>query len=321
MPDVPLVINVLLLLFASTVLIKVIQLFISSSSAIARRFGISGYTISFLLIAIATSLPEVVVGVASALDKNPGLSFGNAIGSNIALLTLVIAIPVLFATSKGLSTRTILHSQDAYYSLFFSLLPIAFFVDGKLSQVDGALLIVAYTVYAFLVWRRSKGVEKLIEQIGQENMWKHGTIFVVSLLFLLGASELIVMSAKQISAHLGWGLTFVGLTITAIGTSLPEIVFTVGAARGRLQQEILGDVVGSVVANSTVVLGITALIYPIEVVNGGIGFSAIMLSVFVMLVFLRFVRTKEKIDKKEALILLLMYITFIVAEYVLGTGV
>lgn len=308
-----------LIVAASIVLIQAVKLFIKSATKIARELGISGYTISFLLVAVATSLPEVVVGVTSALQNNATLSFGNAVGSNIALLTLVVAIPVLIGTEKGMSTRTILHSHDAYYSLFFSLLPISLIVDGSLTRIDGGILLAAYVFYAVVVWRRSKGVERVIETLEKTNLWKQSLIFFFSLILLLGASEMIVRSATQISLLLGLGLTFVGLTITAIGTSLPEIAFTVGASRGRFQQEILGDVIGSVVANSTLVLGITSVISPIVISNGGISFSALMLATFIMVTFLRFVKTKEKIDKLEAMILMTLYIVFIVSEYILST--
>ena len=307
----------MLILIASIILIQAVKLFIDSSSKLSRHFGISAYTISFLIIAVATSLPEVVVGITSAIDKNPILSFGNAIGSNVALLTLVIAFPVLFATEKGISTRTILHSKDAYYSTFFALLPIALIVDGELTKIDGIILLSAYIFYFIMVWRRSSPIEHLLEHFEGINVWKEAFFFFLSLLLLLGASELIVKAALSLSIQLHWGLTFVGLTITAIGTSLPEIAFTLGASKRRFQQEVLGDVVGSIVANSTLVLGITSVIYPIKITDGEIGFSSLLLFVSIMLIFLRFTRTREKIDKFEAFVLLTMYFVFVGTEYYL----
>ena len=311
--------STLLIIVASIVLVQAVKLFINTSSKISKRIGISAYTISFLVVAVATSLPEIVVGITSAIEGNPNLAFGTAIGSNIALLTLVIALPVFFSL-KGISTRTILHSKDAYYSVLFALLPIALIIDGKLTRTDAVLLLVAYLIYSIIVWRRSSKIEKILEHLEDTNIWKEGVFFVISLLLLLGASQVIVYAAQVISTQLGWGLTFVGLTITAIGTSLPEIAFTLGAARGRYQQEILGDVVGSVVANSTLVLGITAAISPITITNGEVSFSSLALLVLIMLVFLRFVRTKEKINKVEALFLLMLYFGFVAIEYYLQSS-
>ncbi len=314
----PTLINLVLILAGSVALVTAVKLFIEASSKIARHWGISGYTISFLIIAIATSLPEIVVGITSALANNPILSLGNAIGSNVALLTLVIAIPILLNASPGLSTRSIIHSKDAYYTLFFSLLPLVLLFDGVLQRYDGVILLVVYCVYFVIVWKRSKGVEKILEQLEEINIWKQAVIFFGALLLLLASSEVIVNSAIGLSSGMGLSIAFIGLTITAIGTSLPELAFTIGAAsEGRHQQEILGDVVGSIVANSTAVLGFTAIIKPIEIVNGQFGVFTILSFVFLLLVFLRMVKTKEKIDKKEALLLLFFYFAFLAFEYYL----
>jgi cation:H+ antiporter len=204
--------------------------------------------------------------------------------------------------------------------VFFALLPITLIVDGTLTRVDASILLITYFFYFVKVWRRSSQIEHILEQFEGVNIWKEGFFFLLSLVFLLGASELIVYSASTLSLGLGWGLTFVGLTVTAIGTSLPEIAFTLGASRGRYQQEILGDIVGSIVANSTFVLGLTALIHPITITNGEVSFTSLGLFVVIMLVFLRFTRTKEKIDKFEAAILLMMYFGFIAVEYFLQTS-
>jgi cation:H+ antiporter len=320
MPQLPFIVHIILIIAGSITLVQAVKAFINSSSKIAKKIGISGYTISFLLVAVATSLPEVVVGITSALEGNSILSFGNAIGSNVALITLVVALPVLFSGQPGISTRTIIHSKDAYYTLFFGILPIALAVDGKLNRTDGIILIILYLVYFIIVWRRSHGVEKIIEQLGEINLWKQGILFLISLLLLLASSEVIVQSAMSLSLGLGWKLAFIGLSITAIGTSLPEIAFTIGAAKGRFQQEILGDIVGSLVANSTLVLGLTSVIHPISLTNGSQGYSLIVLFTLIMLIFLSFVRSREKIDKAEAVFLIVLYILFIAAEYYLQTN-
>lgn len=317
----PAIISLVLIVAGSIALITAVNLFIESSSKIARRWGISGYTISFLLVAIATSLPEIVVGVTSAIENNPILSFGNAIGSNVALITLVIALPILLNTSPGLSTRSVLHSNDAYYTMFFCFLPIILLYDGALQRLDGVLLIMVYVSYFFIVWRRSKGVEKILEQLEEVNVWKQAVIFFGSLILLLLSSEVIVTSAINLSAGLGLSIAFVGLTITAIGTSLPEIAFAIGAAaKERHQQEILGNVVGSMVANSTAVLGFTAIITPIVIKDGQFGLITIISFILLLLIFLRMIKTREKIDKKEALVLLLLYFAFLAFEYYLQTA-
>lgn len=304
----------LLIIFGSSVLlVKAVSLFISSSSKLARQAGISEFTISFLLVAIATSLPETVVGVTSAIQKNPILSYGNAIGSNVALVTLIISIPILLGSN--ISTRFIIHSKDIYYSTFFAFMPLMFAVDGTITQIDGAILLAAYIIYSFTILRRSRGVEKLLETFDNTNIYKEVLLFILSLVLLLGASEGIVKSAIKISEGLGWALGFVGVTLTAIGTSLPEIAYALGSAKKNRQDEILGNIIGSVVANSTFVLGITSMISPIKLKGSNFGASTIFFLILTLLLFLNFTKSREKLDKKEAVIQLMLYALFVFIQF------
>lgn len=312
-----LLLNLGLILIASIILVNAVKLFIGATSKISHHFGVSEYTISFLIVAIATSLPEIVVGITSAVEGNPILSYGNVIGSNIALLTLVVGLPVLL--NSGLSTRTILHSKDIYFSTIFAVLPITLTIDGILDRTDGIILLLAYVLYFVIVLRRSTALKKFIIKFERINLWKQNMIFIFSLALLLGASEVIVKSAGNLSAQLGWELAFVGLTVTAIGTSLPEIAFVIGAARGRHQIEILGDILGSVIANSTAVLGITSIIMPIEIKSRGPWVSSAVFLLFSLLIFLRFTKSKERLEKPEAIFLLIFYIIFVGVEFALQT--
>lgn len=302
---------------ASYVLLKSVEVFINSTKKIAHYFKISGYTISFLLVAVGTSLPEIVVGVTSAIEGNPILSFGNAIGSNIALLTLVIALPILIGGT--ISTRTILRSNDIYFSVIFAVVPLLLVVDGVLSRTDGLIMLLAYAVYFGTVMRRAKGLEAFMERFEHINIWKEFVLFAISLVFLIGSSEVVVRAAISISEILGLSLGFIGLTLTAVGTSLPEIAFVLGATGRRQDQTILGNIIGSVVANSSIVLGSTAVVSPIILINGNTltGLSSIISLVLVLLVFLAFSRSKQNLGRSEAVFLLLMYALFVGFEYYL----
>ncbi|MFZ5424234.1 MAG: sodium:calcium antiporter [Patescibacteria group bacterium] len=307
------VLYIFLILVACGVLIKAVNAFIESSTIIAHHLNISTYTISFLIISIATSLPELVVGINSGLSGNPILAYGAVIGSNIALLTLVIAIPVLLG--ETLSTNTILYNKDAYLGALFTIMPLAMSIDGKLTRIDGLLLLSGYVIYFIAVLKRGSFFENLIEKFEHRNMWKQGTLFVGSLLVVLAASEVIVESALNLSTLVALELGFIGLSITALGTSLPEIAYTVSASKRIHKDSALGDIIGSVIANSTAVLGTVAVIKPIIITNATVGLSSLTFLLFTILLFLRFVKTKETLDKKEALLLFVIYIAFIIFEY------
>ncbi len=313
-------INIVILLVSALVIARSIKIFISSSTKLAQLLRISEYTISFLIISVATSLPELVVAIESGIEKNPILSYGNVIGSNLALLTLIIALPVLIGHS--VSTKDIIKSNDIYYTAFFLTLALAMALDGVITRIDGGILVIGYLYYSKSVLKRGTVVENLMETFKRErtNVWKEGVLFALSLVFLLTASQGIISSAIEISAGLNISLGFVGLTITAIGTSLPEIAFVLGIMHSNNgnKDEIMGDVVGSVVANSTLVLGTTALICPINLGASHFGFSTILIILSTLLLFLAFSKTDEKIDKREAVALLAVYVIFISLEYYLS---
>jgi len=302
-----------LILLASLVTIKSVNMFISSSSRLAQHLGISKYTISFLLVAVATSLPEAVVGITSAIKKTPILAFGDSMGSNITLLTIIIAIPVLLGTK--MVTRRMLHSKDIYYATFFSFLPLIMATDNVISQIEGIILLISYAVYSAAVLRQSTGLERLLGSFEKTNIWRELAVFIISLSVLLGASQGIVYAALGISRMLGLALGFVGLTMTSLGTSLPEIAFVTSAIKKGTQDEILGDVVGSVVANSTLVLGIAATIYPINLGDTHFSISTTFFLVISILLFLKFTKSKESLDRTEGAILLCLYFLFIATEY------
>lgn len=309
--------NVVLILVGAVFLVKAVDIFIISSTKIAQHFNISGYTISFLLVAIATSLPETVVAINSGFAKQPLLSYGNAMGSNITLVTLVIALPIILG--KDMVTRSVLLSRDAYYSTFFAFLPAFLSFDGNLSRIDGLILLIAYITYLSSVIKKSRGIERLVQRFEKINIWKTFVLFVISLIGLLASSRGIVLGAINISQEMGWALSFVGLTITSLGTSLPEIAFVISSETKNNQREILGDIIGSVVANSTLVLGITAVIYPIQLHHSSFSSSTILFLTIALLVFLKFSISKQKLEKYEAFILLGIYMLFLLTEYFLQT--
>jgi cation:H+ antiporter len=304
--------NLLIIIISAVALLKSVDMFIESSSKLAHKLKISAYTISFLLVAIGTSLPETAIAISSGLQKNTILSFGDAIGSNIALLTLVIAIPAIFG--KGVSTRTALRTKDIYYTAMFSALPLGLLVDGTLTRFDGILLLVGYFLYAYAVLKRARGIENILDSLEHPNIMKNLLEFVLSLAVLVGSSHLLVKSAISISAGFGVELGLIGLTITAIGTSLPEIAFSIKAIQKNKNEQILGDIIGSVVANSTLVLGTAAVFHPIELMKFHAGLPTILAFILILLFFLRFARTRETISRSEGLGLLFMYGLFILME-------
>ncbi len=301
-------IGIILLCF---LMVKSTTWLIKSSTRIARFYNISEYTVSFLVIAFATSLPELLVGIVSALDKNPSLSYGNVLGSNIADLTLILAIPLLLG--GGISTKEIIKNKDLVYTVFFGAFPLVLMYDGLLSRFDAILLLVAYIFYLVLVLRRSTILEAIVNNLHNIKVYKELGIFLMSILALLVSADLLVKVAENVGLLLNVPLIFIGITVTALGTSLPELVFGLKAIKTHHNGEVLGNIVGSVVANSTLVLGVTALISPISK-DSSLGFTSIIFLFITLFLFYIFSITSKKLSRIEAAILITVYFVFLIVE-------
>jgi cation:H+ antiporter len=311
------VLNIAILAISAIVITRAIKIFIDSSTKLAHLLNISEYTIGFLVVSIGTSLPELVVAITSGLEKDSILSYGDAIGSNLVLLTLIVGLPIML--NHGMSTKNLIDSKDIYYSAFFMLLALAMSLDGILTRIDGALLLGGYIFYSQAVLRRGTKLEAFLEKFDRTNVWKQGVLFAFSLVLLLTASEGIVRAAVNISQLLDVSLGFVGLTMTAVGTSLPELAFAFGIVKTHgNEDEIMADVIGSVVANSTLVLGTASLIYPIDLGGSHVGLPTMIVLVLTLLLFLIFSKSDESVSRLEASILITIYVLFIAVEYTIA---
>lgn len=305
------IISCLILIYSGTLMVK-------SLIRMTQFLGWKEFTVSFILMAFATSVPELFVGIISALHSKPELSFGNIIGSNIINLTLVVAIGVFLA--NGLKTETAIIQRSSIYTAIIAFLPILLMLDGNISRVDGLVLLLTLLFYFHLIFLHEQKFTKILSNTFKRE-WsqfklflKDLGIFFGGLLMLLLAAEGIVWTASFFAQSAGLSLPIIGTLIVALGTNLPEIVFGIKAITMGHKDMVLGNLMGSVVANSTLVLGLTFLISPLKISNFSIYTTGIIFTVLVALFFALFSRTNKEITKKEALFLLLIYILFVIAE-------
>ncbi|MCA9307974.1 MAG: sodium:calcium antiporter [Patescibacteria group bacterium] len=301
---------------AAFVIVFATKHFIKSSKKIAHHFGLSGYTISFFLIAVGTSLPDLIVSIESGIKQTPLLAYGNVVGSNIALLTLVTALPVLLVGK--VSTRAVTRSKDINILVLFTLLPLALMIDGVIGRFDSIVLVVAYVTYFFYVLKEQTELEKVLDFFTDVDLFKETVIFITALITLIYASDGIVTASLELATTLNIHVAILGVTITAIGTTLPELSYAIAAIRNGKPADVLGDVVGSVVANSTLILAGTAIITPIKVSllddNGLISNLVLVITLFL---FVRFANSKENINTLEASVLMTVYVLFNIGAYLL----
>jgi cation:H+ antiporter len=291
---------------------------VGALTRIAKYLGLREFCLAFILISLAAAVPNLFVGITSALRKIPQLSFGDVVGGNLIDLTLAVALATLFA--KGLPAASKLVQTSAIFTMVIAILPLLLILDGQLGRLDGAFLISIFFFYIFWLFSKRERFTKVYDGKeappvkGFKVFVKDLGIVILGLLFLLIAAQGIVGSAKFFSESLNLSLVLVGILIVGLGNAVPETYFAILAARKAQNWLILGDLMGSVIVTASMVLGIVALIHPIEIVD----FSPFAIARFFLIIsamfFFFFVRTNREISRKEALFLLSIYISFILVE-------
>jgi cation:H+ antiporter len=285
------------------------ELFIRGAVRVARRFGVSPFVIGLTLVGFGTSAPELVVNLSAALRGNPDIAVGNVVGSNIANVGLILGIA---AVVRPLTAHMRLLKVETPLVLAASIATWVMALDGDLGRWDAAILLVMFAavmIYVALSARREPPAVK--EEIGKsvprpERMWVSLLFLALGLGGLVGGAQLMVDSAVALAE--GWGMSkaLIGLTIVAVGTSLPELASTVAAAVRGQSDIAVGNVVGSNLFNLLLILGATAAICPLPVDAGVKAFDLPVMCGFALLLLLVLLNGL-KVYRWEGAILLVAY--------------
>jgi cation:H+ antiporter len=308
------IINLLIFLIAVIILVVSGGYLVRALSKIASFLRISEFVVGFIIMGVATTLPELFVGISSALNANPSLSLGNVIGSNIVNVTIILGITVILA--RGIEIKSHTMKSDALYAFFISIVPIVLMAIGKeLSRVDGVILLAIFFFYTrWLIRARSEFRKEMENGVGKKDIVKDMTIFFVSLILLFVSAGFVTSYGQLLAIDFGVPDIIIGLFLVAIGTSLPELVFGIKAATMEHKSLAVGDITGAIVSNSTMVLGITALIHPITA-----HFMSFLVSgafmIVVCFLFATFVESGSKLYWKEGIAMVLLYILFIIVQF------
>ncbi|WP_338610006.1 calcium/sodium antiporter [Pelagibacterium nitratireducens] len=288
--------------------------FVRGSVAIAEKLGMSSLLIGLTLVGFGTSLPELVTSVQAALDGAPGIAVGNVVGSNIANILLILGITALIfpiAVDKAILRR------DGSVLVVASLAALAIVMIGTLGRIAGVVLIamlLAYVLFSYFADRKAQAGQTVVAEIeatgGHQPVWLSIVFVIGGLALTVFGARLLVSSAVEIATALGVSETIIGLTVVAIGTSLPELVTSIIAALRRHTDLALGNIIGSNIFNVLFILGVTALIQPIPVPPEIIGFDIwVMLGATALL--LGFSYTQREIVRWEGGVLLALYAGYI----------
>ncbi len=291
---------------------------ISGLMRLAKFLGWREFVVAFLVMAFAASFPNLFVGISSALHKIPELSFGEVVGGNVVDLTLAVAIAALIAKGLPAASRTV--QATSIFTIIIAVLPLLLILDGILTRGDGIILILCFGLYMLWLFSKKERFTRIYDNI-KEPILKEFKLFfkdlgkvILGLILLLFAAEGIVRSARFFAESLNFPLALVGILIVSLGNALPETYFAIASARKGETWMILGDLMGAVVFPATLVLGIVALICPIQISDISSIAIARLFMIISALFFFFFVRTDRKITKREAFFLLTIYITFVLVE-------
>lgn len=294
------------------------EMIVKSLIKIAKFLGWKEFVLSFLVMAFIGSLPNLFVGISSALHGIPQLSFGDVVGGNVVDLTLAIALAALFA-KDGIPAKSKTVHRTLLFTIIAAMMPILLIWDGTLSRMDGILLIALFFIYVGWLFSKKERFAKACEDnapITQSFKASFSGLFkiLLSLIIFAVAAEGIVRSARYFADAFNWPLIMIGLFIVGLGNCTPEIFFAISAARKRMEWMVLGDLMGTIVAPATLVLGIVSLISPIHIDDFSPFGVARIFTFIAIFFFFTFIKNDSKISKKEAVVLLFVYIAFILTE-------
>ncbi len=295
---------------------KSAQFLVTSINTASKRFRISDFTLGFFILGIATSTPEMFVGINSVIDGYPQLSLGNLIGAIIVLLSLLIGLSALLfgkVNFKGTFTDT-----DFIMTAFLLIAPALLLFDGNITRFEGLFLIILYGALFFVTNKKETLLEHIRDSvtarpIQSTKLFLKAGIGVIGLLIF---SKIIVETALTFTSLLGVSPLLIGLLMLSIGTNLPEL--TLGFFVRTDHKEIaIGDFLGSASAN-VLLIGVLALFSPFQVEYVGKMRMSLIILVIVVLVFNILVFRKKTLTRKDGVILLLIYFGFVAFELING---
>lgn len=312
------VLDIVYILLGLLLLVKGGDYLVDGSVAIAQRARLSRMVIGLTVVGFGTSMPELLVSLQSALMGNSGIAIGNVVGSNIANIALILGVTALVHT---IPTQRITLRLDLPFMLLASVLFIAVAMTGTIGRIAGIvgfLMLVAFVAYQVHNSRKaSNASDEEDEQAEPMALWKAILMIIVAFAAMVFGANRLVEGASDIARQLGVTDRVIGLTIVAVGTSLPELFASVMAAIKGETDMAIGNIIGSVTFNLLCVIGLSAAISPIHGSDIGFAFDYALMFGLGILLWL-FLRTSYKMVRWEGAALTAIYVAYIVKLIVLG---
>jgi len=295
-------------LLSLIVIILAAKYLVDSITSYARKTGFSNYIVGFLVVAIGTALPDLSTGIMAAIAGRSELALGDAIGANILIVTLVLGLTLIIMKRYKNKDRSIGRTMYAMY--FIILLPLIMSYDGSISRIDGIILVIIFFLYIFSLLKRENESGKVKESISFSRIIVDMLVFLFALGSLLLGARYLVHSSIQLSNILDIPLFFIGLVFISLANTMPEIFIGIKSAMSRHTEISFGNVFGAVAINTTLVIGISAIISPIN-----IQFSEYLWPILFSIAIIAFASLlfiKKEINYKHGIALVAFYILYII---------
>jgi cation:H+ antiporter len=310
-PSIAVVVGVLVLVWSA-------NRFVDGASALAYHFGMSPLLIGMVVVGFGTSSPELVVSVQAAIDGVPAIALGNAYGSNIANIALILGITSII---MPITVRSKILKMELPLLAVVTGVSAYIVSDGYVSRLESVLLLMLFSV--LMGWSLYRGRMKTPDTLGDEvaqelkatnrSLKQAVSAVIVGLVLLVLSSRSLVWGAVEIAQLLGMSDLVIGLTIVAIGTSLPELASAVAATKRGEHDLALGNVLGSNLFNTLAVVGLSGVIHPIRVESQIFTRDMMVMSALTVSLFIigyRFPRGKGRINRFEGVFLVLCYVGY-----------
>ena len=289
---------------------------VSYTDKLSKQFNISRFISSFIFIGLATSSPEILISILSSFGNSPNIALGNALGSNIANIALVFAISILLIKVSEINFKQVLNKEIIGFFIFLIVITLVTFIilmKGSLSRLNSILLIVSLfpLFYLYKKYFYINDDTKAMDDESENSLSNIFFLFFVGLISLLVGTELFLNSSIEIAKRIGISNYVVGLSITAVGTSLPELAASIEAVRKKHIDFVVGNILGSNIFNITLVIGLAGLISPGDIVlQGDVYRDMIMISITTLALYIIIKNYNWQITKILSLSLIVLFFTY-----------
>lgn len=305
--------NIILLVIGFFLLVKGADFLVSGASSVAKKFHIPSLVIGLTIVAVGTSMPELVVSTFSALEGHSDISMGNVVGSNMVNLLFILG---LCAAIKPLEFKKQTKFIENFIAIFATIILFVFSYNNVVSRVEGTILIaccLAFIAYNIFMAIKHKGEEnEESEEIKVMPVWKSCIYIVLGIVALKFGGDFVVEGASAVATMMGISERIIGLTIVAFSTSLPELITSVTATRRGEVDLGIGNVLGSQIFNIFLIIGLSAIITPITYETSyNFDLTLLLISSILFAIF-PFVGEKDKMTRTEGIVFMVIYIYYLI---------